>query len=81
MNRRFSARLHRTVVVKRELSQKVKLLIYQSMNVPTLTYGHEVWVVTEMSFLPSVAGLILRDRVRSSVIRRELGVELLPDPG
>ena len=33
--------LHRTVVTKRELSWKTKLLIYQSSVVPTLTYGHE----------------------------------------
>lgn len=38
-----------TVVVKRELSQKEKLSIYQSIYVPTLTYGHELWVVTERS--------------------------------
>jgi len=62
--------------------------IYRSIYVPTLTYGHELWVVTErmsgsriqvakMSFLRRVAGLSLRDRVRSSDIRRELGVESL----
>lgn len=55
--------------------------------VPTLTYGHELWVVTEkmrsriqaaeMSFLRRVAGLSLRDRVRSSDIREGLGVEPL----
>ncbi|KAK0147792.1 Craniofacial development protein 2 [Merluccius polli] len=74
--------LHGSVVVKRELSQKAKLSIYQSIYVPALTYGHELWVVTErtrlgvqvaeMSFLRRVAGLSLRDRVRSSVIREEL---------
>ncbi|XP_075957732.1 E3 ubiquitin-protein ligase CBL-B-B isoform X1 [Anarhichas minor] len=79
--------LHRTVLVKRELSRKAKLSIYHSVYVPTLTYGHELWVVTErtrsrlqvaeMSFLRRVAGLSLRDRVRSSVIRRDLGVEPL----
>ena len=79
--------LHRSVVVKRELSQKAKLSIYQLIFVPTLTYGHELWVVTErtklrvqaaeMSFLRRVAELSLRDRVRSSVIRRELGVDPL----
>jgi len=71
-----------------ELSWKAKLSIYWSVYVPTLTYGHELWVVTErtrlriqaadMSFLRRVAGLSLRDRVRScSDIRRELGVEPL----
>ncbi|KAK3507209.1 hypothetical protein QTP70_010211 [Hemibagrus guttatus] len=72
-----------SVVVKKELSWKVKLSIY----VPTLTYGHELWVMTErvrsriqaaeMSFLRRVAGRSLRDRVRSSVTRQGLGVEPL----
>ena len=79
--------LYRSVVVKKELSRKAKLSIYRSIYLPTLTYGHELWVVTErtrsriqaaeMSFLRRVAGLSLRDRVRSSDIRRELGVEPL----
>ena len=79
--------LHGSVVVKRELSRKAKLSIYQSIFVPALTYGHELWVVTEttrsrvqaaeMSFLRRVAGLSFRDRVRSSVIREELGVDPL----
>ncbi|TWW55998.1 hypothetical protein D4764_09G0010480 [Takifugu flavidus] len=61
--------------------------IYRSIFVPTLTYGHELWVMTErtrsrvqaaeMSFLRRVAGLSLRDRVRSSAIWEELGVESL----
>ena len=52
-----------------------KLSIYQSIFVPALTYGHELWVVTErtrlrvqaaeMSFFRRVAGLSLRDRARS----------------
>ena len=39
--------LCRSDVVKRELSWKVKLSIYWSIFVPTLAYGHEIWVVTE----------------------------------
>ena len=79
--------LYRTVVTKRELSQKAKLSVYRSIFVPTLTYGHEGWVMTErtrsriqaaeMRFLRRVAGFSLRDRVRSSVIREGLGVEPL----
>ncbi|KAK3517712.1 hypothetical protein QTP70_016085 [Hemibagrus guttatus] len=79
--------MYRSVVVKKELSQKAKLSIYQSIYVPTLTYGHELWVMTErvrcriqvaeMSFLRRVAGRSLRDRVRSSVTQKELGVEPL----
>ncbi|KAK3512527.1 hypothetical protein QTP70_015639 [Hemibagrus guttatus] len=79
--------MYRSVVVKKELSQKAKLSIYQSIYVPTLTYGHELWVMTKrvrsqiqaakMSFLRRVAGRSLRDRVRSSVTWEELGVEPL----
>ncbi|TWW53707.1 hypothetical protein D4764_0113540, partial [Takifugu flavidus] len=79
--------LHRSVVVKRELSQKAKLSIYRSIFIPTLTYGHELWVMTkrtrshvqaaEISFLGRVAGLSLRDRMRSSAIREKLRVEPL----
>jgi len=79
--------LYWSVFEKRELSRKAKLSIYWSVYVPILTYGHDLWVVTkrtrsqiqvaEMSFLRRVAGLSLRDRVRSSDIMRELGVEPL----
>ncbi len=76
-----------SIVVKNELSRKAKISIYRSIYVPTLTYGHELWVMTErtrfriqaaeMSFLCRVAGRSLRDRVRSSVTREELRVEPL----
>ena len=79
--------LYCIVVTKRELSRKAKLSIYWSFFVPTLTYGYEGWVMTErtrlrvqaaeMSFLRRVAGVSLRDRVRSSVIRERLGLEPL----
>uniref|UniRef100_A0A3P8VZB6 Spliceosome associated factor 3, U4/U6 recycling protein n=1 Tax=Cynoglossus semilaevis TaxID=244447 RepID=A0A3P8VZB6_CYNSE len=39
--------LYRSVVVKKELSRKAKRSIYRSIYVPTLTYGHELWVMTE----------------------------------
>ena len=79
--------MYLSVVVKKELSCKVKLSIYRSIYVPTLIYGHELWVMTErtrswiqaakMSFLSRVAGCSLRDRVRSSAAREELRVEPL----
>ncbi|KAK3529892.1 hypothetical protein QTP86_007210 [Hemibagrus guttatus] len=79
--------MYRPPVMKKELSRKAKLSIYQSIYVPTLTYGHELLVMTErvrsriqaaeMSFLHRVVGRSLRDRVRSSVTREELGVEPL----
>ncbi|KAK3544165.1 hypothetical protein QTP86_003940 [Hemibagrus guttatus] len=39
--------MYRSVVVKKELSRKAKLLIYQSIYVPTLTDGHELWLMTK----------------------------------
>lgn len=39
--------LHRIVVVKQKLILKVKLLVYKLIYVPTLTCGHELWVITE----------------------------------
>ncbi|KAK0133884.1 PAN2-PAN3 deadenylation complex catalytic subunit PAN2 [Merluccius polli] len=70
--------LRGSVVVKRELSRKAKLSIYQSIYVPALTYEQDRgYKRPEMSFLRRVAGLSLRDRVRSSVIREELGVDPL----
>ena len=39
--------LHYSVVMKRELSKKVKLLIFKAVFVPILTHGHESWVMTE----------------------------------
>ncbi|TWW59478.1 hypothetical protein D4764_06G0010080 [Takifugu flavidus] len=93
INRRIGAAstvmraLNRSVVVKKELSRKAKISIYRSIYIPVLTYGHQRWVMTErtrsriqaaeMSFLRRVAGLSLRDRVRSSDIREGLGVEPL----
>ena len=75
--------LYRTVVTKTELSRRAKLSIYRSIFVPTLTYGHEGWVMTErtrlrvqaaeMGFLRRVADVSLRDRVKCSAICEELG--------
>lgn len=73
-----------TIVVKRELSQKSRLLLYWLMYVPTLTYGHELWVMTnrmrlwiQATWNESVSRLSLRNRVKGLDIRRELGVRAL----
>ncbi|KAI3363907.1 hypothetical protein L3Q82_001502 [Scortum barcoo] len=40
--------VYRTVVVKKELSRKAKLARFTGQStLPTLTYGHELWVMTE----------------------------------
>ena len=58
----------------------------RSFFVPTLTFGHKLWVVAEMrlwvqadeiGFLRRVARLSHRDKVRSSAIQEEFGVEPL----
>lgn len=78
--------LFQSVMVKKKRSRNVKRSIYLFLYVPTLTYGHVLWVITKrsqiqaakMSFLLRVAGCTESDAVRShSVTREELGVELL----
>ena len=34
--------LYKNIVVKRELSRSAKLLVYQSIHVTTLSYGHKL---------------------------------------
>ncbi len=79
------ALLHRCDKKRAEL--KGKALYLPIDPVPTLTYSHEGWVMTErmrsqieedeMGFLNRVAGLSLMDNVRSLVNHEGLGVELL----
>lgn len=73
--------LYQTIMVRKVLSWKVNLLIYQSIYVPTLNYSYKLWVVAErmksqaqaaeMSFLHRVDRLSLRHRVRSLDIQRK----------
>ena len=73
------SQLYGSVVLKRELCTKAKLLVFRSVFVPILTYGHECWVMTkrlisrvqavEMGFLQKFRGLSLFDKVKSNDIR------------
>ncbi|KAI3354015.1 hypothetical protein L3Q82_018573 [Scortum barcoo] len=54
--RSYAVGVYRTVVVKKELSRKAKLSIYRSIYVPTLTYGHELWVMTERTRSADTSG-------------------------
>lgn len=60
--------VYQTAVVKKELSRKSKLSLCRSVDVPTLTYGHESWAVTEktrlwiQAALRRVVGRSLGDR-------------------
>ena len=79
--------LHCSVVMKRELSKKAKLSIFEAIFVPILTYGHESWVMTErmrsqvqaseMRFLRRIEGVTLFNKIRSSEIRKSLNIEPL----
>ena len=65
--------LHRSVVIKRELSHKAKLAIFRSIFVPILTYEHESRSMTEriqprvqaseIGFLRRIEGGTLLDEV------------------
>ncbi|PWA16842.1 hypothetical protein CCH79_00012754 [Gambusia affinis] len=59
--------LYRSVVVKRELSQKAKLSIYWSLYVPTLIYGHELGMVNE------IADWIMTEKTRSQIQLAKMG--------
>lgn len=64
-----------------------ELSIFRSIYLPALSYGHELWVMTEKIRLPIqaegkstlhwVAWLSLKNRMRSLAIREELGVQPL----
>lgn len=43
--------LYQTIVVKKELSHKAKVLIYPSASVLTFTYAHDLCVVTKWTSL------------------------------
>ncbi len=70
-----SRSLYHIDLKKRELSRKAKLLIYQSIFVPSLTPGHEERVMTkrtklqiqatEKGFLRGMAGISFRDKVKT----------------
>ena len=76
--------LHYSVVMKRELSKKAKLLIFKTVFVPILTYGHESWVMTkrvrsevqasEMRFLRKIKGVTLFNKMHISEIENLLAL-------
>ena len=79
--------LHYSVVMKRELSKKAKLLIFKIVFVPIFTCGHEFWLMTErvrsqvqeskMRYLRRIEGVTLFNKARSSEIRKSLNIEPL----
>ena len=68
---------------------KVKLIIFNTILKPILTYAAETWSLTtktssqiqaaEMKTLRLILGVTRRDRIRNTVIRERLGVEPVLD--
>ena len=63
------------LLLRIKVEPKGNTFAHQSVYVPTLTYGHELWVMTEragfliqeveIGFLQRVASLYLRERVKN----------------
>ena len=80
--------LHQIVVLKRELSRKAKLSVFQSIFVPIFTYGNEFWVMTErvrlqmqaseIRFLQKIKGVTMFEKLHSTATRESLEIESLP---
>ena len=79
--------LHRSVVLKRELSRKVKLSGFKSIFVPILTYGRGFWVMiervrsqiqaSEVRVLRIIKGGTMFDKLRNTLIWEFLDIEPL----
>ena len=72
------------IMKDRIIDLEVKKIVFNSILIPTLTYGSETWSVTtneerrievaEMKVLRSMLGKTRRDRVRNDWIRERVGV-------
>ena len=79
--------INNTVIGKKEVSTETKLQVYNTVFIPTLTYGSESWVIdtktesritaSEMRYLRKVKGVTKRERIRNKNIREELKVKPL----
>ncbi len=77
----------RKLVWNEQFPKKCKMLLYKQYYLPILTYGAVTWPMgwkeesavqaAEMKFIRSVAGVTKLDKIRSSVIRKKVGVESL----
>lgn len=77
--------LNNTFIRRKEISQKTKMAVYNTIYKPILTYGGESWVLNsqmksrlqtlEMKYLRGVKGISRRDKIRNEAVRSELNVE------
>ena len=69
-------------MVKRELSQKAFLSIYRSIYVPSLTYSHELWVMTErMRLQVPVAKMSYNENIAAAPLHGDKRVASWTSPG
>lgn len=81
--------INRGFIGKKEISQKTKMAVYNSIYIPTLIYGSEAWITTEkqkqkiqtaeMKYLRRVVGKTKRDKIRNQTIRTSLDIQPLQD--
>ena len=81
--------LNRTILGKKEVSQKTKIQVYNTIYKPTLLYGAESWPVNdkieqqvtaaEMKFLRRISNKTKRDLVRNTKIREDLKIKPIND--
>lgn len=74
-----------TFVKKKEITQKTKITVYNTVYKPVLTYGCETWNISkqmkskiqtlEMKYLRAVKGVTRRDKIRNQKVREDLKVE------
>ena len=77
------------VIRNKKMPRKSKIKLYMTVIRPVLLYGAECWTVrkkeeqiiekTEMRMLRRIKGVILRDKVKSVNIRKELGVNRIQE--
>lgn len=68
----------------KEVSKKTKIVVFDAIYIPTLTYGSETWVTNkrqesrlqaaEMKYLRRTEGVSMLDKIRNTDIRKNLGV-------
>ncbi len=73
------------VYESREISREAKVTAFESVTIATLTYGCEVWVLTEreksrfqateIRMLRKIAGVSRLDHVRNETVRERLRLE------
>lgn len=74
-----------TIIKKKEISKKTKMLVYKTIFQPILLFGSETWTMSnnmksrvqavEMKYLRAVKGVTRRDHIRNQEVREELEVK------